>query len=234
MAYIPKSSLDGDFPDNSNFQASREDLIRKPKIEPGDVKTPKQNWLRTVKDDLFYTSEGNLGDTIMETIIEPAIKNAVSSTIDTLFNGIKDAIISIICGPDYTTNSINKGGYYAYGNRYNSFNNANTVPFSSKPTSSFNSPVSGGSAVNTNVYRNIVCKNRGKAEGLKDDIIYMAQCYGTYRLSNLLSLLDWPSTGNDVKWGWTSDMLTRASIKTRPASRGEWVISLPDPIYMEV
>ena len=233
MAYVPKSSLDGSFPDNSEFQASKQPIVE-PHIEPGDVRPQKKNWLKTVGEDLLYTNEGTLGDTIMETIIEPAIKNTISSTIDTLFNSIKDAIITIICGQDYAPRPTTRGGgYTGYSSIYNSSSNNSGFPFDTRGARPVNSTVA-GSAINTNIYRSIVCKNRGKAEGLKEDIIYMANCYGTYRLSNLLSLLNWPSTGNDVKWGWTADMLTRQSIKMRPASRGEYVLSLPDPVYLEV
>lgn len=242
MAYIPKSSLNGDLDGPARLENSKPVALSE--IQPGDIQAPKKSWFRNVAGDLLYSEGENLGDMIMTNIIEPGIKNTISSTITEVFDGIKNVVIAIICGSEYVSaKNYQKGGpYVSYGSRYNPNKPSRDIPFDGGTYRASGGGIFSDPVADSGFYRNIVFKKRpeeitarGRAEVERSDIIYLARCYGTYRVSSLKSKfkLDAYITATDTQYGWTSDMLNNNSIKLRPGAHGDWIMSMPDPIYME-
>lgn len=242
MAYIPKSSLDGS--DQFGRRASDDQWKL---VEPGkhdiSIDNRKKSMLKTIATDLVSTDDGTIGDTIMKNIVEPAVHHTLANTIDVLFNTIKDAIIALVCGPDYTPRVSKGGNSYVEYSKYSRSGNNNYIPFDTRADRSYNSGVRGAPADLSSFYRNIKCKSRGEAESLLSDVRYYLQRWPTYRLSNLLSLIGQVSSPNHVNWGWTADMLLLpdGSLNRRVVSivMGHdetgpvWFVRFPDPVPME-
>lgn len=245
---IPKSSLNGSFPDNSDFQLNdtlkSQDGLNK-KVIQGKAVEGKSNAFTTARDNILYPNGESIGSTIMESVVSPALKDMASNAVGSLFDIIKDSIDRIIFKDEAATRV--PGARYTRsrgGDQY--------VPFASYNNSIFNNPsgyynVGPGGTTRSNTYNNqvappinvanrwnnIILANRGEAETFIDDLLYTVNQYQIISLANVYAKLDWPSTHTETKWGWTPDILNVNTIIKRRVANGAWRIILPKPIAIE-
>ena len=243
---IPKSSLDSEFPDNSNFQATdslkAQDTLNKKAIQ-GKAIEGKTNALSTVKDTLLYHDGESIGSTVMESVVAPAMRDLSSKIVGSIFDMIVDSINRMIYKDDPTRAGQRTGGRYARGGNgyvpYSSIFNNTTGYYNVTPSA----PVRGYNNAPTvlpanptipNRYSNIILENRGEAETFVDDILYHVNQYQSISVANVYAKLDWPSTFQDTKWGWTPDILNQSTIIKRRVNGGMWRVILPRPIALDI
>ena len=240
---LPKSSLNGNFPDNSDFQLTdsiktAEGLTKK--VIQGKAIEGKSNALTAAKDSFLYHDGESIGSTIMETVVLPAAKNLASNVVGSFFDIVVDSINNIIFKDDPTHargSSYTKGtGYVGYSSIFN--NNSgyyNVTPGSSGYRSSINNQaISPASPTIPNRYNNIILENRGEAETFIDDLLDTVNRYQAISVANVYAKLDWASTFQDTKWGWTPDILNPNTIVKRRVANGAWRIILPRPVAIDI
>ena len=240
---LPKSSLNGNFPDNSEFQLT--DSIKTPegltkKAIVGKAVEGKSNALVEARDTLLRPDGESVGSTIMETVVTPAIRTLASNVVGSFFDILSDSLNRIIFRNDPTglPTKYSRGGsgYNAYGSI---FNNAtgyyNVTPSNPSYRSAPNGQVSVGPSPNIpNRYSNIILENRGEAESFIDDLLYTVRQYQSISVANVYAKLDWTSTFQDTKWGWTPDILNEQTIIKRRVANGCWRVQLPRPVALDI
>lgn len=243
---IPKSSLDNEFPDNSEFQATdslkAQENLNKKAIQ-GKAIEGKSNAFTTVKDTLLYHDGESIGSTVMESVVAPAMRDLSSNIVGSIFDMIVDSINRMIYKND-PARAQQRGGYYSKGGNgyvpYSSIFNNPSGYYNISPSAPVRSGYSGGPTVLPanptipNRYSNIILENRGEAETFVDDILYHVNQYQSISVANVYAKLDWPSTFQDTKWGWTPEILNPNTIIKRRASGGMWRVILPRPIALDI
>lgn len=244
---IPRSSLDGSFPDNSEFQLtdslkSQEDLNKK--VIQGTAKEAKSNVLTTARDTLLYHDGESIGSTVMDTVVAPAVRELSSNIVRSIFDMILESIDRIIFKDDpvrqHPTRYQRGGnGYVSYGSIFSSNPNGyyNVSPSAPSYSRGFNNnqaypanpaPVLSGSI------NNIILENRGEAETFIDDLLFTVNQYQSISVANVKAKLDWPSQYQDTKWGWTPATLNPNTIIKRRIAGGAWRIMLPKPEALDI
>ena len=244
---IPRSSLDGSFPDNSEFQLtdslkSQEDLNKK--VIQGTAKEAKSNALTVARDTLLYHDGESIGSTVMDTVVAPAVRELSSNIVRSIFDMILESIDRIIFKDDpvrqHPTRYQRGGnGYVSYGSVFsnrptgyydvtpNSTSYGRGIGFSQVPNS-IPAPTVTGSI------NNIILENRGEAETFVDDLLFTVNQYQSISVANVKAKLDWPSQYQDTKWGWTPTTLNPNTIIKRRISGGAWRIILPRPEALDI
>lgn len=245
---LPKSSINGNFPDNSEFQLSdsmkSQDALTK-KVIQGKAIEGKNNALTAARDSIFYQDGESIGSTIMETVVNPAIRELTSNIVGSFFDIIKESIDRIIFKDDPYRMPVTRYSRMGGGNNYN-------VPYSSifNPNNSYYNVGPGynrGTMYNNNQvipapnsptipnrYNNIILENRGEAETFIDDLLFTVNQYQSISVANVYAKLDWPSTFQDTKWGWTPDILNPSTIIKRRVANGAWRVTLPKPVPVDI
>ena len=245
---VPKSSINGNFPDNSDFQLndstkSQEDLSKK--VIQGKAIEGKSNVFTAARDQILYPNGESVGSTIMESVVNPALRDLTSNIVGSFFDIIVESINRMIYKDDpmrqgptrYTRGG--SGGYVPFGSVFNSASGYRDISPGAGYTrisgSSSNQAFSAApSPTISNRYNNIILENRGEAETFIDDLLYTVNQYQSISVANVYAKLDWPSTFQDTKWGWTPDILNISTIQKRRVSNGAWRIILPRPIPVDV
>lgn len=245
---IPKSSLDGSFPDNSEFQLtdslkSQDDLNKK--VIQGTAKEAKSNALTTARDTLLYHDGESIGSTVMDTVVAPAVRELSSNIVRSIFDMILDSIDRIIFKNDPTRQSgsvrYTRGGTNGYV-PYSSVFNPNPTGYYTVGGAGNRSGYSNSSQANvgnpnpvfTNNLNSIILENRGEAETFIDDLLFTVNQYQSISVANVKAKLDWPSQYQDTKWGWTPATLNPNTIIKRRVAGGAWRIMLPRPEALDI
>lgn len=245
---IPKSSLDGAFPDNSEFQLTNEGTKPQPQSDkPGIAVKGKSNALTTARDTLLYRDGESIGSTIMETVVAPTVRDLISNIVGSIFDSILEGINGVIYKDDpYHQPGQNR--YYRGGNGYvpysSVFNSNPTGYYNVTPAPVRNSNRMGSSQIgnpnpmppNRGSYNNIIFPDRGTADSFIKDIIDYVNQYQSESVSAVYShqYLNWPCMSQDTKWGWTPDLLNANTIIKRRIAGGMWRVILPRPISLDI
>lgn len=242
MGSIPKSSLNGNFPDNSDFQLndtlkSQEGLTKK--VISGKAVEGKSNAFTQARDNLLYPNGESVGSTIMETVVNPAIRDLTSNIVGSFFDIIKESINRMIYKDDPTwtpgprsTRGGNNAQYVPFGTYFNNNGYYSVTNSSSVRNNSFTNQAAPPPNI-ANRWNNIILENRGETETFIDDLLYTVNQYQMISVANVYAKLDWISTFQDTKWGWTPDILNAQTIIKRRVSNGAWRIILPKPIPLD-
>lgn len=239
---MPKSSLNGNFPDNSNFQnsstISQENLTRK--VIQGKAIEGKSNALTAARDNLLYPNGESVGSTIMDSVVEPALKDLASNVVGSFFDIIVETINRMIFKDDPVrtpTSRYARGGrnqYVPFGSVFNNNSGYYNITPGYTGTHTGNQSMPAASPTIANRYNNIILENRGEAETFIDDLLWTVNQYQMISVANVYSKLDWVSSFQDTKWGWTPDTLNENTIVKRRISNGAWRIILPAPRPIDI
>lgn len=243
---LPKSSLNGNFPDNSEFQLTdsmkAQDGLTKKAIQ-GTAVEGKSNAFTEARDTIFRPDGESVGSTIMETVVAPAVRNLASNVIGSFTDILVDSLNRIIFrnDPNGSPTKYNSrgGGYIPYGSNsifssnptgYYNVTNGTTGYSSNRNSQGFSNP----SPNIPNRYSNIILENRGEAESFIDDLLYTVRQYQSISVANVYAKLDWASSFQDTKWGWTPETLNENTIVKRRVANGCWRVQLPRPIALDI
>lgn len=244
---LPKSSLNGNFPDNSEFQLS--DSMSAPdelnrKVIEGKAVEGKSNVFTQARDTMLYPDGESVGSTIMETVVTPAIRNLASNVVGSFFDIVVDSINRMIFKDDPTGGPtggkyVRGGGinYVSYGSVFNSSGYYRDIspsaPSGYRNSLNSQAPMSANPTI-PNRYSNIIFESRGDAETFIDNLLDTVNRYQTVNVANVYAQLGWPSSFQDTKWGWTPDQLNPGTIIKRRVANGAWRIQLPRPIALDI
>lgn len=239
---MPKSSLNGNFPDNSNFQSSsaisQENLTKK--VIQGKAIEGKSNAFTNARDSLLYPNGESVGSTIMDSVVEPALKDLASNVVGSFFDIIVETINRMIFKDDpvrQPTGRYSRGGrnqYVPFSSVFNSNSGYYNVTPGTGSSYNSNQSIPANSPTIANRYNNIILENRGEAETFIDDLLWTVNQYQMITVANVYSKLDWVSQFQDTKWGWTPDTLNERTIIKRRISNGAWRIILPAPRPIDI
>ena len=252
---IPRSSLDGSFPDNSEFQLtdslkSQEDLNKK--VIQGTAKEAKSNVLTTARDTLLYHDGESIGSTVMDTVVAPAVRELSSNIVRSIFDMILESIDRIIFKDDpvrqHPTRYQRGGnGYVPYGSIFSSNPSGyyNVSPNTSNFNRNVNNPTNFTSPLSTSIMSvcNIIFEpdpklneksSRGRVDAFIDDLLFTVNQYQSISVANVKAKLEWPSQSQDTKWGWTPATLNPNTIIKRRMAGGAWRVMLPKPEALDI
>jgi hypothetical protein len=176
----------------SNSHKSKEEKTEKKveKIVTGSVKSKKKNEIRKFADVFISEDIENVKSYILEDIIVPAIKKAIS---DVVTSGI-DMILYGETGKTKKNNSsrVSYRDYYGSNDRRNSYS----------------------STRRTYSYDDIILDNRGEAEEVLMKMDELIDAYGVASVGDLYDLVGITGDYTDNKYGWTN-LRSAQAVRTR-------------------
>ena len=167
----------------SNSHKSKEENSEKKveKIVTGSVRSKKKNELNKLADVFIAEDISNVKSYILQDIIIPAIKTAIS---DVVTNGI-DMILYGETGKTKksTSSRVSYRDYYSSNDRKSSYSSASRRSYS---------------------YDDIILDNRAEAEEVLVRMDELIEAYGVASVGDLYDLVGLTGDYTDNKYGWTN------------------------------
>ena len=177
----------------SNSHKSKEEKTEKKveKIISGTAKSKKKNEIRKFADVFISEDIENVKSYILEDIIVPAIKKAIS---DVVTNGI-DMILYGETGKTKksTSSRVSYRDYYSSNDRRTSYSSPRRTSYS---------------------YDDIILENRGEAEEVLIRMDELIEAYGVASVGDLYDLVGITGDYTDNKYGWTN-LRSAQAVRTR-------------------
>lgn len=176
----------------SNSHKSKEEKAEKKveKVVTGSVKSKKKNEIRKFADVFISEDIENVKSYILQDIIVPAIKKAIS---DVVTNGI-DMILYGETGKTKKSNS----SRVSYRDYYSSNDRRSTYSSTRRSYS----------------YDDIILDNRGEAEEVLMKMDELIDAYGVASVGDLYDLVGITGDYTDNKYGWTN-LRSAQAVRTR-------------------
>ena len=167
----------------SNSHKSKEENSEKKveKIVTGSVRSKKKNELNKLADVFIAEDISNVKSYILQDIIIPAIKTAIS---DVVTNGIEMILYGETGKTKKSTSSrVSYRDYYSSNDRKSSYSSASRRSYS---------------------YDDIILDNRAEAEEVLVRMDELIEAYGVASVGDLYDLVGLTGDYTDNKYGWTN------------------------------